>query len=144
MIAEERFWSKVRKTDTCWLWIAGRTGYGTFKYRSKTVKAAHYAWFLYYGEAPKGCVLHTCDNKRCVRKEHLFIGTTQDNTADKVRKGRCACGEAVNTSKLTEEEVLEIRRQAVRGKPQATLAAEFGVSVQSIWNVVRRRSWKHV
>lgn len=91
---EEKFWRNVLKTDTCWLWTAGKShGYGAF-YPAKgegdrPIAAHRYSWKLHFGALPKGAhVLHHCDNPPCVRPDHLFTGTQADNMRDKARKGR--------------------------------------------------------
>lgn len=82
---EERFWEKVKKTDTCWLWMAGKTpkGYGVFYGGPQHPrKAAHrYAYELMVGPIPSGMELdhrHTCP-KNCVRPEHLRAVTHKQN-----------------------------------------------------------------
>jgi len=90
--ADIRFWSKVDKTGDCWLWTAAqnRHGYGDF-YVSRTfhTMAHRFSWALHYGPIPEGLfVCHRCDTPLCVRPDHLFVGTTQDNMADMMRKGR--------------------------------------------------------
>ena len=88
----ERFWMKVEKTESCWLWTAAinKTGYGDFyASRTKHVLAHRFSWVLHYGPVPDGLfVCHHCDNPRCVRPDHLWLGTTQENTADMLKKGR--------------------------------------------------------
>ena len=86
-----RFWSKVNKTDTCWLWTASsRTdGYGVIGIEGKTKSAHRVSWQLTYGDIPDGLyVCHHCDNKLCVNPNHLFLGTAKDNTQDMIQKGR--------------------------------------------------------
>lgn len=72
---ELRFWSKVRKTETCWLWIGNtRNGYGRFRLGSDTPsRAAHrIAYELLIGNIPKGLDLdHLCRVRNCVNPEHL-------------------------------------------------------------------------
>ena len=88
-----RFWDKVQKTETCWLWYGATDpdGYASFKNPSKGYmdKAARISWELANGTIPEGLfVLHTCDNRLCVRPDHLFLGTQLDNIKDMVSKGR--------------------------------------------------------
>ena len=111
-VLEDRFWSKVRKTSFCWIWTAGKfsQGYGGFKINGKTEKAHRISWTLTYGEIPDGLdVLHDCDNRPCVRPNHLFLGTHQDNMTDMVNKGRSKKGESNGRAKLTQKEVLQLR-----------------------------------
>lgn len=94
---EERFWSKVLILSdlfSCWEWIGGRDdrnrqGYGKFSLRGRLTGAHRVAFELCYGAIPEGLqVLHHCDNRPCVRPEHLFLGTPKDNTDDMWAKGR--------------------------------------------------------
>ena len=87
----ERFWSKVEKTDGCWIWMASRDpkGYGTFGFEGRVHKAHRVAYILAFGEVPNGAhVLHSCDNPHCVNPSHLRPGTHTDNMQDKVLRGR--------------------------------------------------------
>ena len=98
MPVADRFWSKVRKTDSCWLWTANilQSGYGMFALTKTQMRRAHrYAWELTKGPIPPGLfVCHACDVKACVNPAHLFLGTAKDNTQDASRKGRLAIGDA--------------------------------------------------
>ena len=143
----ERFWSKVDvgEVDECWEWQASEQGqgYGQFRVNHKMWLAHRVAWKLTFGPIPEGlCVLHKCDNRGCCNPYHLFLGTRADNMADAARKGRMHRGEADGNSKLTQEEVLEIRELYAEGEwTQRELADEFGVRNSHISRIVRRKSW---
>lgn len=89
---KQRFWQKVEKTETCWLWRGATfsNGYGHFVVEKKHCLAHRIAWELAYGPIPAGLiVMHViCDTPLCVRADHLCIGTHSDNTQDMIRKGR--------------------------------------------------------
>lgn len=88
---DERFWAKVDKTDTCWNWTAYKlfNGYGRFSIRGATDYAHRISWELATGKYPKGKhVLHVCDNPGCVRPDHLFLGTMEENMVDRNEKKR--------------------------------------------------------
>lgn len=80
---EDRFWSKVEKTDTCWLWSAARdkkTGYGRFKLNGKSRMAYDVAYELVKGSVPVGLELdHLCRNPPCVNPDHLEPVTRRVN-----------------------------------------------------------------
>jgi hypothetical protein len=148
---EDRFYSKIAVTETgCHEWQANRlpSGYGSFWLNGTNRLAHRVAWELVNGEIPDGLnVLHKCDNPKCVRAEHLFLGTTQDNVADRERKGRNRPpkGEQCGTHKLTEIQVIEIReRYAAGGILLRELAIEYGVGKAAIGKITRRERWAHI
>ncbi len=89
-----RFWSKVDKTSTCWNWqgALNEKGYGLFKVGGKygvAAKTHRVVWKMLVGSIPINmCVLHKCDNRRCVNPDHLYLGTHQDNMNDMKNKDR--------------------------------------------------------
>jgi hypothetical protein len=87
----DRFWAKVNKTNGCWPWTAScnSEGYGKFWNGKKLVLATRWLWESMHGQIPpRLLVCHTCDNPLCVRPDHLFLGTHQDNSQDSIAKGR--------------------------------------------------------
>lgn len=144
-----RFWSKVDKTDECWVWAAytSDAGYGFFRLDGHSIPAHRYAYEEYYGTVVPShlFVCHHCDNPPCVRPDHLFLGTTQENTADKVAKGRQSLGEKHGRAKITENDVRVIRRLYKEGGvSQAKLAARFGITQIQVSHICLHRAWTHV
>lgn len=93
------------------------------------------------------CVLHKCDNRRCINPEHLFIGTHSDNTQDCYDKGRhvhCVSVGALNhNAKITEQTAIRIKM--LRGVvPYKLIADALGISESHISNIMTDRTWKHV
>lgn len=151
---EERFWSFVEKGPDCWLWTGsndGDDGYGRIKRGPKNIGSHRASWIIHFGEIPKGLqVCHTCDNPPCVRPDHLFLGTSRDNSQDCVSKGRRTVpdnrGSLSGLSKLTEDDVIAIRSAYIPRKMgnRAELAAKFGVSVSTVNSIIWRAHWKHI
>ncbi|MCA1685872.1 MAG: HNH endonuclease [Planctomycetia bacterium] len=145
-----RFWRLVDKSGDCWVWTGSlnNKGYGKFSLRSGSWVLAHrWAFESVGGPLASGlCVLHRCDNPKCVRPDHLFAGTVADNNADMDAKGRRVAnfGEASGVAKLTAPAVLEIRSLYMRGVSRRTLSQRFLVGYSTISEVVRGRSWKHL
>jgi hypothetical protein len=157
MNVSARFWSKVDRSESCWVWTASRNakGYGIFAQKHAHRQMSHRtAWELTYGVIPQGLrVLHRCDNPPCVRPEHLFLGTIADNQADMVAKGRSVRGLRQRNVRLTPELVTEIRLRYgaapnSRGRPYGhraisyeLLGREYGVSKWAIRAIVTGRTW---
>lgn len=146
----DRFWGMVEKTDGCWLWLGSlrETGYGQFNNDGKITRAHRFAYELAYGAIPDDMlVCHHCDNRRCVRPDHLFVGTHKDNMQDCLRKGRYAGvalkGEDQTNAKLTWVAVREMRdRYRGGGVSQPELARQYGVSQAAVNSVLLNKTWR--
>ena len=141
----DRFWSKVNKTSTCWEWTSAlnHSGYGHFTL-DKKVRRAHrvsaYLAGLITDLSDKRCVLHRCDNRKCVNPDHLFVGSQEQNLLDMRNKGRHANGEQV-ASKLTKADVVAIRADT---RPHTQIAADYDVTYSYISMIQTRKRWRHV
>lgn len=154
----ERFWQKVdvRSSDECWPWKAAfrrkNEGYGAFYFDGRHHPASRMALFLSGITVPAGMeVCHHCDNPPCCNPRHLFVGTRQQNNADKVSKGRHSHMEKVNTAKLNRHLVVEIRAEVSARKETLgrhwrarEVAQKYGTTVACINDVIARRSWRNV
>ena len=168
----KRFWSKVdiRSKDECWEWQGSNIrGYGQFSLSHfKTVKAHRFSYELKYGKIPDGMlVCHHCDNPKCVNPNHLFLGTSADNTKDRDTKGRQAKGDthgaklhpekfqflhakgAPRGSKnarthLTEDDVIQIKKLLKTKMSQAEIGKKFGVTRFVIWKIKVGLAWSHI
>lgn len=152
---EVRFWKMVDKTSSpngCWLWTGGvnNDGYPHFPYQKiGEWRGNRISWTLTHGRIPTNiCVLHKCPrthNRLCVNPDHLYLGTQSDNNRDAVAQGTYnrPTGESHYYSQLTEDAVREIRREYRRFNVK-NLADKFKVSIATIRDVAKRRSWRHI
>lgn len=166
----DRFWSRVEKSDGCWLWT-GKTGTGYPYGRispdggKRTIGAHVASWRIHFGAVPDSLwVCHTCDTPRCVRPDHLFLGTNVQNWQDMRAKERGSKppllqgdahpsrrypkrlrrGEANNKARLTAAQVRAIRALHQRGATIRGLARQYGLTKTAIANVVHYVTWRHV
>lgn len=151
----ERFFDKVEKTDTCWIWKGNKFhfGHGQFSIGSrwdnsnKSIPAHRFSWEIHNGKIPdKFCVLHKCDNPPCVNPDHLFLGTRFDNNKDMVKKGRAfhTNGTINGMHKLSDSNVINIRNLFKNGLNQREISRKFNISYGNVHCIVRRKSWKHI
>jgi DNA-binding CsgD family transcriptional regulator len=139
------FWSRIRRTTTCWLWQGGQfvSGYGQFSINGRGYLAHRVAFARTKGCPDGQCVCHSCDNRLCCNPDHLFLGTIADNNRDMVSKGRDrkACGASAGKAKLTEAEVHGIRKS---NESSRQLGRRLGVSHTTINQIRNGSIWRHL
>ncbi len=141
----ERFWSKVEtRDDGCWEWLGSTVrGYGQFGLiDGRMVKAHRLAYLLYHGAQPGGLVLHRCDNRRCVRREHIYAGSHADNSSDMTSRDRQASGARNGRARLSEADVVAIRERLKAGATQRELSRDYAVHHNTIWWISKGLHWK--
>jgi hypothetical protein len=140
----ERLWSHVTKGDGCWEWNGYKSpsGYGIIATRGggKMFERVHrVSWRLVNGPIPIDMViLHTCDNRACVRPDHLQLGTQEENMKDMDRKQRRVSNRHGAIRKLTPEIVREIRAS---DDDYSVLGEKYGVHYATIADIKKRRTW---
>ena len=144
-----RFFNNIIKDQNtgCWLWTGFicPSGYGEVSVSGKRVRAHRYSWMIHKGDIPESLLIcHTCDVRKCVNPDHLFIGTPKENMEDMMKKGRhnCGRGEKHGHAKLTWEKVDEIRHIYITQKiSQAELARKYNVSSTVIRKIIHNMTW---
>lgn len=121
-------------------------GYGRIQRRQKELKAHRVSWEQTFGPIPEGlCVLHKCDNRKCVNPDHLWLGTRSDNNKDRMLKGRSRPRRGSTNGMAGISEQTAVRVKMLRGVvTQQLLADALGMSQGSIAKVSLGRTWKHL
>ncbi len=152
---EQQLSNYIIDQNGCWIWQGHKmnTGYGQININNKRQLAHRVSYEYYKGAISNYCVCHTCDVRACINPDHLWIGSLSDNSKDAFKKNRNRIdltsnlrGERHPLSKLTEEQIIEIRNDKLT-KPYLThrdLATKYGVGKTLIANILHRRTWKHV
>ena len=133
-------------SNGCWICTShaqNGKGYVYLKRDGVRISGHRYSYIKHKGEIPDGMVVrHKCDVRNCINPDHLIIGTQADNVNDRVSRNRGACGEGINTSKLTTEQVEFIRNNDDMNGIE--LAKLFGVHNATIYRARNSESWKHI
>ncbi len=168
------FWEHISKStdpDGCWEWTGtlDDRGYAIIHVNHKPMHASRFSYELNIGPIPKGLFCcHKCDTPACVRVSHIFLGTSKENMLDAKNKGRLhtgddhwshkhpekishnhsrpsVYGETHPMAKLTDEQVLEIRRLHDEEQVLDTdIAQQFCVTKTNIGYIVKRKTWRHL
>lgn len=134
----ERFWKRVNKGDGCWEWTGStHKGYASLQIKQKKFGAHRVSYTIANGPIPEGfSICHKCDNPKCVRPDHLFAGTSQDNTTDRIAKGR-------GKIKLNASQAAQIK-QLVYTHSTASAGRMFGIDGKQVAEIWDWLYWKHV
>lgn len=151
------FWAKVEKTETCWNWggSSDQQGYGLLRNGDRTQVAHRFIYEQLNNVKLRRDILvcHHCDNPKCVRPDHLFLGTAKDNSQDCQRKGRrnfqignanFRRGEQISWSKLTPELVMVIRNHYAIYGATVGIAAVIGIGYKVAWKAAVGKTWAHL
>lgn len=146
---QERFEEKTLliPESTChwWTGCVDKDGYGRIRSGSgNDIRANRVMYKLVNGQIPEGLVVrHTCNQPLCINPVHLILGTNKQNSEDMVRADNHSTGERNGSVKLTESQVLKIRRLS-ESMSLEDISKMFPVSATSIGRIVKRENWKHI
>ena len=137
--------------DGCWIWTGGvsSSGYGIFYWAGKSEHAHRASYAMNVGMIEDGgWVLHHCDEKRCVRPDHLYVGTREQNVRDAIQRKRMATGsrhgshtkpesfadkDAHPTTRICRATAMSIHLDLAAGESAFELADRHGVHVSTIY-----------
>lgn len=161
-VDEIRFWSKVavsNRNNACWHWKASkhRFGYGYFRISKKTYTAHRLALIFFSGIEEKELnVLHSCDNPSCCNPLHLRWGTDLENHLDAVKRKRHVspprnCTKppihyGINNfqTKMTEDMVLNLRKDRYLGLNYKELSTKYKISYSTVSQICNYKTWKYI
>jgi hypothetical protein len=167
--AKERILSRTVKApcvypemSECWIWQGScmPKGYGHMSIQNKSNTAHRVSYAAHIGDIPDDmCACHKCDTPQCCNPDHLFLGTKAENIRDRDAKGRKATGDRCGArtkpekfqrgenhfkSKLTVDDVLEIRRLGKEGLKPSQISKQYPVTDAAIFLILTGVNWKSV
>lgn len=151
----ERFWPKVKKTESCWLWTGAvksceeHRAYGVFWDGGRLVAAHRFAFELMCRPLLSGeIVMHLCNIPRCVNPQHLQAGNQSKNILQAFESGRREAGRCYGSrhpgAKLSEKDAALIKKMASRGLKHRDIARRFSVAYSLVGRIARGESWRHI
>jgi hypothetical protein len=148
-----RLLAKTRRNGECMEWTgtlhSKKNPYGIAwdkaRYQRRLAHRVSYELANGVSLTPAQFVCHACDNPPCVNPAHLWLGDHLSNARDRKAKGRPAGGGTTGNPKLSAEQVADIRERHSRPSHNVSntkeLAAEYGVAIESIQNIIAGRTW---
>lgn len=137
---DARFWAKAdipAGLKVCWIWkgFINKDGYGCFAYRGNTERAHRIAYAvgndLSTLPPPGAAVLHTCENRACVRPEHLYLDT-EKAILPRRRPTKPKPARFRSYAELTPQDISTIRNARNRGEKYADLAKRLQIAIYAI------------
>lgn len=136
----ERFESKIiKRADGCWEMDThhDKDGYPLIWFHDNNVRGSQVSMVLYKKEdVIDKIICHVCDNVKYINPDHLILATNRYNTRDMLRKKRGGM------QKITEEQVIEIYKKSLEGRPNKALAEEYAISASTVCNILKGRNWE--
>jgi hypothetical protein len=141
-----QFFSNCRLAESgCWLWVGKNKTKSASDYGRLGRKLAHrLSHEIFKGLIPQGLhVLHSCDTPSCVNPAHLRAGTSKENVADCISRGRFrkSHGSLNNLAKLTDTDIVDIRNSTISPK---LLSEKYGIDRTNVHQIVSGTTWQHV
>lgn len=128
--------SHTERVGDCLEWIRcfNTDGYPRAGVKGNTnLKVHRVVYELYTGQDIKGLVVrHKCDNIRCINPEHLDIGTTLDNVADRVIRGRCY-------NQITQDEINHILDLRINGLTHKLIGERLGIKIKRVSHILEKK-----
>lgn len=133
----------------CWLWKGSTSrGYGRAKINGEIWSSHRLSYSVFISPIPKNkIVCHNCpkeDRPLCCNPEHLWLGNNASNSNDMVKKGRSLKGEKNNQAKITENDVIEIKRMLLEGISSIQICKKLRLSTHIVSKIKRNKTWRHV
>ena len=139
--------SEMDYVSGCWIWTAciGTKGYGMLTVKNKSRRAHRLSYEAFIGPILDGLhVCHRCDNPACVNPDHLFLGTNEDNLADRMMKDRSTKGERHPFAKITNEQAMEIIRLIQSGLSDKNVSLLTSISKRIVRSIREGVTWNHL